>query len=65
MDAHFRKTVWNWDPRWIRVEAFDDRGQPLGIVRFEPNAHYDAMTPAPATARPGAASAGVANCNAA
>ena len=31
------RTIWGFDSKWIRVELFDDSGQPLGVVRYEPN----------------------------
>lgn len=35
MMAKTRKTIWGFDPNWLRVEHLDDEGQPLGYVTFE------------------------------
>ena len=37
MSIRVAKTVWGFDPKWVRIELFDAHDQPLGIVRFEPN----------------------------
>jgi hypothetical protein len=31
------KTDWDYDPDWLRVEAFGDADEHLGSVWFEPN----------------------------
>jgi hypothetical protein len=37
MKVRKHRTVWGYDPKWLRVEAFDHCGISLGIVYFEPN----------------------------
>ena len=37
MQTKFFREPWAFDEQWIRVEAFDDQGRPLGYVFFEPN----------------------------
>jgi hypothetical protein len=37
MKTNWVKQVWGYDPKWIRMEAVDELGQSLGMVRFEPN----------------------------
>ncbi len=36
MAAKTVRSVWGWDPRWIRVEHLDEDGRPLGYTEFEP-----------------------------
>lgn len=44
----FRKTTWEFDPNWVRVEALDPAGESLGVVTFEPRAAAQ-DSPAPAS----------------
>jgi hypothetical protein len=34
MRTKFSRQIWAFDPHYIRVEALDDAGQPLGYVYF-------------------------------
>lgn len=40
MPDNYRKTTWEFDPRWIRIEPLDDFGNTLGFVCFEPNHEF-------------------------
>jgi len=48
MQTNLKKTVWELDARWLRVEACDEAGRPLGLIYFEPND----QAPLPVAARP-------------
>ena len=39
MRTKFSRQIWAFDPRYTRVEALDDAGQPLGYVYFVPRTH--------------------------
>jgi hypothetical protein len=36
MQTQFRRQAWGYDSNYIRVEALDDQGLPLGYVYFLP-----------------------------
>ena len=37
MQTNLKKTVWEFDAHWLRVEACDEAGQSLSRIYFEPN----------------------------
>jgi len=39
MRPQLHRQIWSFDSRYIRVEALDDAGQPLGYVYFVPRTH--------------------------
>jgi hypothetical protein len=51
MCLSYQRSVWEFDPRWLRIEAVDEHGCSLGTVQFEPNPDYQPSAPRTAAVR--------------
>jgi hypothetical protein len=45
MSASLNRSVWGYDPRWLRIEVLDECGDAVDRVYFEPNPAYEPAPP--------------------